>query len=101
IWSFVKKIQPGHVVVANNGLSRVEGIGFVTSGYLHPNHPKNPRRNKRYHRHMRCVRWLIHEPIDLPRKLFIQPTVEPLGSEQCQVIKQTYLNKDHRYQDVL
>jgi predicted Mrr-cat superfamily restriction endonuclease len=36
IWSFVNEIQPGHFVVANNGLSRVEGIGRVLSKYLHP-----------------------------------------------------------------
>jgi hypothetical protein len=101
ILSFVKTIQRGHVVVANNGLSRIEGVGFVTSGYLHPDHPKNPRKKKRNHRHVRRVQWLLKEPVDLPRKLFIQPTVEPLDSEQCHVIKQTYLKEYPKYKKVL
>src|SRR5439155_21967017 len=76
IWRFVKEIQPGHVVVANNGLSRVEGVGRVESKYLHPNHPKNRRKNEPYHRHAHRVKWLVQKPIDLPRRFFNQPTVE-------------------------
>ncbi len=101
IWRFVKKIRPGHVIVANNGLSRVVGIGKVTSKYLHPNHPENPRRSESYHCHARRVKWLVKKPIDLPRGFFIQPTVEPLDSDRCRIIKRAYLKQYPEYKDTL
>ena len=42
IWRFANVIQSSHRVVANNGKSRVEGIGIVTSDYLPPNSAENP-----------------------------------------------------------
>jgi hypothetical protein len=94
IWPFVHELRLGDIVVANNGLSRVEGMGIVKSGYLPPRHPKNPRKSKDYHCHARLVSWLIRDPVDLPRKLFNQPTVELLDAERCQVIKRAY-QKQH------
>jgi 5-methylcytosine-specific restriction enzyme B len=41
IWQFCRDVQQGHVVVANEGLSRVVGIGLVRSGYLPPGDRRN------------------------------------------------------------
>src|SRR5438445_2161289 len=101
IFWFAKKIHPGHVVVANKGLSRVAGIGRVTSKYLHPNHPKNPRKHEPEHRHALRVEWLIKDPIDLPKGFFIQLTVEPLDAEQCYIIKGAYFEAYPEYKKTL
>jgi hypothetical protein len=101
IWSFVNQIRPGHLIVANNGLSRVEGIGRVTTEYLHPEHPRNPRKGEPEHRHVRRVNWLVQNPINLGRKLFRQPTIEALDSEQCSIIKRTYLKWHPEYKEIL
>lgn len=93
IWQFVNDIQIGDVVVANNGLSHVEGIGVVTSDYLHPRHRDNPRRKEDNHCHARLVEWQVMDRIDLRRQLFIRPTVESLDSLQCHVIKRAYLKQ--------
>jgi hypothetical protein len=101
IWDFVKEIQLEDVVVANKGLSGVVGIGRVTSKYLHPKHPENPRKSEAKHCHARRVKWLVTDSIDLPQKLFQRPTVEQLDSEQCDIIKRTYLKQFPEYKDTL
>lgn len=101
IHQFVNEIQVKDVIVANNGLSHVEGIGIVTSEYLPPDHRDNPRRKMDGHRHARLVKWLVKEPIDLHRPLFIRPTVEALDPVQCYFIKRAYLKRDPELQKML
>jgi hypothetical protein len=101
ILAFVKKIQPGQIIVANQGLSRVKGIGRVTSEYLRPGHPENPRKRMREHRHARRIEWLVSKPLDLHRKLFRQATVESLDSERCDIIKRAYLKQYPEYKGIL
>jgi HNH endonuclease len=91
IWRFYREVRQGDVVVANDGLSRVVGIGRIASGYLPPDHPRNPNRTQDDYRHARLVDWRIVEAVDLRRRLFNQPTVHALTSEQWHVIVRAYL----------
>jgi hypothetical protein len=93
IWQFARDVRQGHVVVANNGLSRVVGIGLVTSGYLPPDDPHNPNRKQEDHRHARLIDWLIDKPIDFHKKLFVQDTVQRLEPKQYGLIRRTYLKE--------
>jgi 5-methylcytosine-specific restriction protein B len=95
IWPFVKEIRPGHIVVANDGLSRVVGIGVVRSGYIPPDDPRNPTKDREDNRHAYLVDWSIDKPVESGRKPFftVQHTVWPLKSEQCESIKRAYLKK--------
>jgi hypothetical protein len=97
IWKFVHEMRVGDVVVANNGLSRVEGVGRVTSDYLHPDHPKNPRKREPNHRHVRLVNWLVKKPIEFHQRLFSQPAVQLLTEEQGDVIRRAYRKQYPEY----
>jgi hypothetical protein len=90
IWQFVHEMQLGDTVVANKGLNRVEGIGRVESGYLHPRHRRNPLKNKGYYHQARLVDWLITKPCDLGERVFNQPTVQRLDLEKWLKIKRAY-----------
>ena len=70
IWRFAREIHPYDLVVANNGRSRIEGIGIVTSDYLSPRSRKNPSDNE-WLPHARLVDWVITKPYydTLPAKL--------------------------------
>ncbi|MHB1425484.1 MAG: AAA family ATPase [Gemmataceae bacterium] len=93
IRNFVHEIQLSDVVVANKGLSGVVGIGVVTSEYLPPQSPRNPSKDDWY-THARLVDWQITQSIDgLDRYFFVQDTVKLLRPEQCDMIKQKYLEK--------
>lgn len=98
IWAFVSDIQEGQTVVANKGTRKVVGIGKIKSAYLPPNHPDNPRAKKREskHRHVHLVEWQINGEIELETEFFgrIPPAVKQLTPEQCQQIKDAYLEKD-------
>jgi hypothetical protein len=101
IWRFTYEVKKGHIVVANAGLSRVMGIGVITSGYLPPDDPPNPNRKQDYHRHTRLVDWLINQPVDLGKMLFIQPTVQLLEPAECRIIIKAYLKKDPDLEETL
>ena len=93
IWKFVNRIDLSDVVVANDGIGRVVGIGVVKSKYLPPDDPKNPNRDEKNNRQVRLVDWLIDKPIDLETNVFVQSTVTLLRPEQCDQIKQACLKK--------
>jgi 5-methylcytosine-specific restriction enzyme B len=103
IWAFVRRVQPGHTVVANKGDSQLVGIGILASAYLPPSHADNPRRTAKEHRHARRMNWEIDTPINLPREFFghMPPTVKQLTSEQCRKIKRAYLKLDRSLKDKL
>jgi len=42
IWRFTREMQPGDIVIANNGRSSIAGIGIVGSDYLPPGTSGNP-----------------------------------------------------------
>jgi len=50
-WEFIDCIQTGDLVIAKNGVSKIVGLGRITSGYVH-----HPERGE-YH-HVRQVQWL-------------------------------------------
>ncbi len=93
IWPFVKDVRRGHVIVANEGRSRVKGIGIVRSEYLAPDHQHNPNCNQDYHRHVRRVEWLITDTVDLGEAIFNIPTVQRLQPPHVAKITRAYLRK--------
>jgi HNH endonuclease len=101
IWRFCREIRQGNVVVANDGLSRIVGIGRIASGYLPPDDPRNPNRTQDGHRHTRLVDWRVVEALDLPSRLFNQPTAHAFTDEHCQLIIQTYINAYPNLENVL
>lgn len=97
IWSFLKDVQPTHVVVANKGKRGVVGIGVVTSGYLKPDDPQNPSDHE-WWRHTRLVDWLVQQDIEFDEDIFVQDTVKLLDPPEHKQdrkirIRQAYLEK--------
>jgi hypothetical protein len=101
IWQFINDIQQSHVVVANEGKSHVVGVGIVKSDYLPPGSPKNPFRGQEYNCQTRIVDWVIDRPIGLETDVFAISTVTTLRPQQCEQIKQAYLNNDLNLKDKL
>lgn len=104
IWNFVRRVQRGDTVIANKGKSEIVGIGVVESEYLPPNDPRNPRKTAGEHCHARLVDWRIPKPVDIDQDTFpyrIPPTVLLLDTEQCEHIKQAYLEKYPELKDEL
>ena len=91
IWSFVHEVNIGDIVVANNGLSVVEGIGIVRGKYLPPNHRLNPNREQTCHQHVRKVDWIIQTQCGLGNDVFNQPTLHRLSLDHITRIKKCYL----------
>jgi 5-methylcytosine-specific restriction protein B len=46
IWRFCREVRQGDVVVANDRLTRVVGIGRIVSSYLPPGDPRNPIKSR-------------------------------------------------------
>lgn len=84
-------VSRGDTVVANDGLSRVVGVGKVRSGYLPPAHPHNPNKVDPECRHAYRVDWIITSSVDLHARVFNQPTVQKLTVEQIAKIRRAYL----------
>ncbi len=96
IWYFLRKVQPDHVVVANNGRGSVVGIGVITSDYLQPTSTNNPvRSDKRvWRRHARRVNWMIDKPVDMGDSFFFGiNTVTALSPKRVAKIRQAYARK--------
>src|SRR5258708_33316143 len=79
---FTYKIKPFDIVVANNGRSRIEGIGIIKSEYLAPSSPKNSS-DSDWLPHTRLVKWVITQPIDLEPYFFGMPAVHLLNAEKA------------------
>jgi len=92
IWRFAHRMKPGDIVVANQGVSGIVGIGIIESDYIAPTDPNNPSEIPDY-RHARRVDWLITEPLGFQGKIFIQQTVGRVEEADWQTIKQDYLTK--------
>lgn len=93
IWSFVNEVRKGDIVVANNGLRGIVGIGIIKSGYLSPSNSKNPNRKQTFHRHVRRVDWVIDHEILLRDNLFNQQTLHRLTLEDVEALKTEYLKR--------
>lgn len=65
VWNFVRKIQPGDIIVAKSGTKEILGIGIVTSDCIPPGHPEHPLGNKHEFRHARKVDWRITESVQV------------------------------------
>jgi AAA domain (dynein-related subfamily) len=92
IWRFTHRMTPGDIVVANKGIDTVVGIGTIMSPYIAPNDDGNPSPDSEY-RHTRQVRWVITEPLNFARRLFVQQTVGRVFANEWQFIKDGYLEK--------
>lgn len=90
ILRFAYTIRPSDIVVANQGRSRVVGIGLIKSDYLSPTSPKNPSRSHEFP-HARRVDWVIDKPIDLGKRFFAPSTVTLIKPSQVSFIRQAYI----------
>ena len=92
IWDFTRGIEIGDVVVANEGESRIVGIGKVTTDYIAPSDPQNPAANAEY-KHARRIDWRVKEVVQLRPHFFgrIPKAVTSLDLEFWVQIKQAYL----------
>lgn len=88
IWNFAQEIKPNQLVVANQGLTDVVGIGIIRSDYIPRDDPQNPSQDTALP-HARRVEWRITEPVHVDFQ-FGQQTVAPVKSEQWAKIKQAY-----------
>ncbi len=79
LWNY-RLITVGDIIIANDGLSAVVGIGVVTGGYISPSIPSNPRKHcdEDYH-HVYPVKWLYCGHINIG--LNIIPTCCPLATK--------------------
>jgi hypothetical protein len=85
-------IEPNDIVIANDGLSRIVGIGVIESSYIPPksrNTPLHPN-DDIWRRHARRVDWLIKEQVDFDGRMFTQATVHRLTPARCDQIRQAY-----------
>lgn len=92
IWAFTHLMKPGDVVVANNGLSRIVGIGRVTSDYIPPTDQQNPSPVEKY-KHARRVDWRVTREFELSQELFTQSTVTRIKSTVWDQIRAEYQAK--------
>lgn len=90
IWTFVREMKKGDVVIANDGKSRVKGIGIIRSDYLPPRDKKNPFRNAEGYAQVRLVNWRIVDSVVLDEEVFNIPTVQRLRLEQVEKVKASY-----------
>lgn len=93
ILRFTHRMKSGDIVVANKGVNTVVGIGKITSDYIEPKNPNNPSEDPEY-RHARHVEWLVTEPMNFSKRLFIQQTVGRLSPDNWTSIKQAYLREN-------
>jgi hypothetical protein len=80
------------VIVANDGLSRVVGIGLCTSDYHSPFDKENPCGELYNYLHVRKVDWQIKQPFDVSARFFNQPTIQELKIEKIEKLGR-YLKK--------
>ena len=92
IWRFTHRMRPGDIVVANKGIDSIVGIGRILSDYIPPKDPSNPSPHPEYTQ-ARQVEWLINDPLNFSRRLFVQQTVGRVSSDDWLTIKQGYLDK--------
>jgi hypothetical protein len=104
---FAHDVQECNIVVANEGRSRVIGIGVVESDYLTPRAAANPIPPRRsdddmWRRHARCVDWRITQAIDLDDTYFFGiGTVSRLSADRVCRIRDAYLTAFPQLQQVL
>jgi hypothetical protein len=59
IWSFAKELKKGHIVISNNGLKSIVGVGTVTGDYYYDE-------NRTEYKHCVPVRWDITTEFPVP-----------------------------------
>ncbi len=91
IFDFVHQMQPGDLVIASHGVSKIKGIGIVSSEYLAPDDDRNPIVDLEYQQ-ARLVDWRITQEIDSPIR-FQPNTLEAVALTKWPDIRQAYLNK--------
>jgi hypothetical protein len=100
ILKFTNEIEQGDIVIANDGRSRIVGIGTVESDYIPPNDPMNPS-NDEWMRNVRLVDWVIKQSVDFSTPIFNIPTVHAVSAQKVGAIRQAYLKKNPSLQKKL
>jgi DNA polymerase III delta prime subunit len=91
IFDFVHQMQPGDLVIASHGVSKIKGIGIVSSEYLAPDDDRNPIVDLDYQQ-ARLVDWRITQEIESPMR-FQPNTLEAVALTKWADIRQAYLSK--------
>lgn len=90
VWRFTHEVAIGDVVIANDGRSRVVGIGTIESDYIPPSDPTNPSEDEWY-RNVRLVDWIIKQPVEFSKYVFNIPAVHAVSAQKVAAIRQAYL----------
>ncbi|MGG3455154.1 hypothetical protein [Paenibacillus rhizolycopersici] len=86
IWSFYREIKPGDIVIANNGMKNLAGIGRITGEYTHdPEFSDFPN--------IRSVEWIVTTPVQLNSNAFRIPAVTRVDPRFLAEIKQAVLDQ--------
>jgi len=85
---FVREIRRGDIVVANEGLAKVVGIGVVTGEYEHD--PALASKTQMEYPHLRKIEWRITKSVVSPTRWFVQQAVQRLANETFEQIKDAY-----------
>ena len=93
VWQFTHELNIGDIVVANQGLDAIVGIGRIASDYIAPQDNGNPSQDPEY-RHTRAVDWVIKEPLQLSVRVFPQKAIDIIKPDQWQQIKDAYIQKN-------
>jgi AAA domain (dynein-related subfamily) len=99
IWRFTHAMNQGDVVVANQGVDTVAGIGRIKSDYIPPTDVNNPSKDSEY-RHAREVEWVITDAMKLPERIFAPKTIAKVSSDDWSRIKQAYVERDPALENV-
>ena len=96
ILAFRDDVRQGDIIIANDGLSKVVGIGRVVSGYLSPKSRLNPMRHEDEYTQVRRVEWLIKDMVELGKRCFRQDTVYALNDQVCRIVRKAYERQNAR-----
>jgi hypothetical protein len=98
IWNFYKEIKIGDIVIANEGIKNVLGIGVIKSDYIEPKDPENPQID---YKHVRKVDWLITEKLEnLSNKFDLKTVTLQNDFKKWEEIKKEYINKNPEYSNI-
>jgi hypothetical protein len=97
---FAYDIEESHLIVANKGITRVMGIGVVTSDYLPPGSLKYPSEDS-WCPHARKVRWVVTGEVYVGKSFFGRSTVTSLKPGQVNRIRAAYERKDSAFKKLL
>jgi hypothetical protein len=84
LWSFLKDVQIGDIVIANRGWKQLVGIGKIIGNYEYNPNKDYPNRRK--------VEWVITDEIHFDENVFSTPTLTPVHDHKINTIQKEVSN---------